>query len=478
MGEIIDDKCGIYLAHSLDDGYKMGKFLQHRGRGGAGIAGVGEGRIDVVKWVGNVTSFDINDMYKLFPTENHYHFFIGHVRYPTKGIKENSPLDAHPHVVGGNISNKGSHIIIEDCDAIIVHNGQVNERYFKDIDKSKLTTNCDSEALLHYYLKYGEEEMLNKIPGSYTAIIADKKREEAIVLRDKTGIKPGSIGWKDGKHQVASEDRAFFRNNGKTIEEIKPGSVYYFNIDGSYRRGYNIPPEPNLCFFCFNYLAHHESTIQGVSVNNLRFVLGEELGEEFMEKYGNEKIDFVGYLPRCPEPAARGFSSLTGIPFLDIFYKMRDERAFQGPNHDERKNSIEKNLNLTPNAVRKLKEKTVVVIDDSIVRGTNIRQARKLLYEQAGVKKAFFISYTPPIGIIGEDGIERGCEYGVDMPKDDSFIARNEKERRNKTTEEISNEVKMPILYLSKQGMERAYNKSGLSLENMCHYCIGGEKPF
>src|SRR3989344_740924 len=475
MGEeILQDKCGFCVGHSLHDVYSMSETLQHRGRGFAGIAAMNDKSIDVIKWMGPVNSFDIADMHKIFPGKNHYHLFMAHVRYPTKGRKD-SIMDAHPHVIGGEIHERHGHILITNCNMALVHNGQVDEKYFKEIDRKNFKTPCDSEALLHYYEKFGEVELMKKIPGSYSMAIADRRKREVIVMRDRTGIKPGAIGLKDGKHQAASEDRALIHNGGKLIKEMNPGSIYYFNIDGECPRTDIISPKQRICFFEFNYLLHHESTLRGISVNSIRDSLGERLGLEFRESFPNEKIDFVSYLPRCPEPAANGFSRATGIPFEEIFYKIRAERSFQGPNKEERTNSIKHNLNLTPNATKELPGKTPVIIDDSIVRGTNIKQARELLYEKGKVKKAFFLSYTPPIGIIGEDGEPRGCYYGVDIPNDDNFIARDG--LRNKSIEEISKEVNMPVFYISKQGMESVFNKYGISLDQLCTYCIGGERP-
>ena len=379
-------------------------------------------------------------------------------------------MDAHPHVIGGKINEKHGHILITDCEMAIVHNGQVNEKYFAGIDKSQLKTNCDSEALLHFYAKYGEKELMKNIPGSFSLAIADKRRKEVISMRDRTGIKPGSIGWKDGKHQAASGDRAFIENGGRLIKEMRPGSIYYFDINGDFKITNLLEPKPKLCFFEFNYLAHHESTLRGISINSIRDALGEQLGIEFIQAFPGEKIDFVSYLPRCPEPAARGFSRSTGIQFEEIFYKIRAERSFQGPDTEERNNSIKLNLNLTPNAKDILENKVVVIVDDSIVRGTNIKQAKKLLYEEAGVKKAFFVSYTPKIGIIGEDGEGRGCEYGVDMPENDGFIARDSENRRNRTTEEISKIVKMPVFYISIEGMFSVYKQFGFNPDKLIRF--------
>ena len=153
--------------------------------------------------------------------------------------------------------------------------------------------------------------------------------------------------------------------------------------------------------------------------------------------------DLVTYLPRCPEVAARSFAKKRELPFEPVFYKMRGERSFQGSTAGERKESIGQNLHLLPGMNKKLRGKTVILLDDSIVRGNNSKRARDLLHEEAQVKKAYLVSYTPPIGIIGDDGVPRGCTFGVDMPPDpkpgEEFIARN------RTIEEISEAMEMPV---------------------------------
>ena len=119
-----------------------------------------------------------------------------------------------------------------------------------------------------------------------------------------------------------------------------------------------------------------------------------------------------------------------------------------------------------------LKGKTVIVIDDSTVRGNNSKHTRNLLYDEAKVKKAYLVNFTPPIGIIPNDNIPRGCEYGVDMPPTDDFIARN------RSIEEISEKIGMPVTYISSEGMLKAYKSLGIKSKNLCTFCIGGEKPF
>jgi amidophosphoribosyltransferase len=127
---------------------------------------------------------------------------------------------------------------------------------------------------------------------------------------------------------------------------------------------------------------------------------------------------------------------------------------------------------LLPGTESILKGKVVAVLDDSTVRGNNAVRERDLLINLAKVKKCYHINYTPPIGIVGKDGVPRGCMFGVDMPPDDNFVARN------RTIDEISQKMGMSVFYLSIEGMLRAFERLGLKKDDLCMYCIGGKLPF
>ncbi len=473
----VRDNCGIAVAHSLHDIHSIIDSLQHRGREAAGIAAIAGNRIDVLKWAGPVKNFGVEDLYRLFPLSGDYHTYMGHVRYSTKGNKGDVLADAHPHVIGGTVHDNGSHVMITNCDLAIVHNGQVSVENLGDKYKNNITMTCDTKALLSFYKKHGERDIITEIHGSYVAAIADIENKDVIVLRDRHGIKPGVLCQKDGKFGVASEDIAFRKNGGRRIQDLGLASIYYLAADGSYKKVKNIAePIPKYCFFEWNYLSDAESVVNGVCSQVIREYLGYELAEEF----NPPDVDLVTFLPRCPEPAAIAYADKTGKEFRYVFYKQKYERAFQGPTEDERKNSIEKNLYLKPRIGGNdnyLSGKTVLVIDDSIVRGNNVIRELQLLHD-AGVKKVYHVSYTPPIGIIGKDNIERGCLFGVDMPPNDNFIARN------RTTDYISKTLKeqvgidVEVYYLSMKGMLNAYTRVGLSKSQLCTYCIGGKHPF
>ena len=471
MTNEVRHNCGFCVAHTLHDAYSFIRSLQHRGREAAGMAAVGEGRIDVIKWEGGVDRFDITDLHKIFPSPN-YHTYMAHVRYATRGRKDQILEDAHPHTLGGQAELRGNHILIRECEMVAVHNGQVDWTHFEGLDLSGLKSQCDSEALLYLYRHAGEQAFLRNVPGAYTMAIADYRKRDVIVMRDRTGIKPGVLGWKDGKYGVASEDIAFRKNGGDFVEDLDPGSIYYLTPEGEYSKEPLVDPEPAHCFFEWNYITDVDSIVDSVSSRRIRESLGALLAEEFHPP----DIDLVTFLPRCPEVAARSYAKKLGVPFRPVFYKMRGERSFQGTTADDRKKSIDENLHVLPGLRSVLQGKTVVLIDDSIVRGNASKRARDLLYEELGVKEAYLVSYTPPIGIIGDDGVARGCMFGVDMPPNppagDEFIARG------RTESEIGDHMGMPVIYLPRQRMLEAFERAGMAEDSLCTYCIGGSSPF
>ncbi len=466
----VKHNCGFCVAHTLHDAYSFIKSLQHRGREAAGIAFIGDESIDVLKWVGSVATIDIEDLYKIFPSKK-YHTYLAHVRYATRGRKDKILQDAHPHIIGGTVEDKGSHIIITDCDAVVVHNGQVNSEHLANVSRDLLKTNCDSEALLHLFNSVGEKEIIKTIPGAYSLAFAKKGDDKTIVLRDRLGMKPGGLGWKDGKYLVTSEDVAFRKNGGKFIEDLEPGYIYYLHSNGDYSREKASEQTKKHCFFEYNYISDIDSIIDGVSVRRVREVLGEALAKEIQPN-----ADIVTFLPRCPEVAARRYAEIIGKPFMQIFYKTRGERSFLGSTEEDRENSIKTNLYIMPLINGKpceevLKDKTVILIDDSTIRGNNSKRAVQTLLAK-GVKKVYLLNYTPKIGLIPEDNIERGCVYGVDMPPNDDFIVRG------RTEEEINEKIGAEVYFLSVNGMLTAFEKLGMKREHLCYFCIGGKKPF
>lgn len=465
------ENCGFCVTHTLHDCTNFLESMQHRGRDAVGIAGVGDNRIDVVKWLGTPKDFDAFNLHSILKSRN-YHTYLGHVRYTTRGNKKASLetllAEAHPQVIGGTSKYYDSHAIIRNCDAAMVHNGQVDAVYLAGINQSLLKTACDTEALLHFYYEYGELEALRRIPGAYSLAIADRRKKDVIVLRDRHGMRPASLGEKDDKCCVASEIIAFWENGGHFTRDLAPGTAYYLDACGSYTSKNVVPAERKHCFFEWNYVAHIRSHLNKLSVLTARCLLGEALAAEFKP----DDAEFVTFLPSCPEMAAISYAEAAGLPFVDAFCKKRRTRAFQGPTTEERAASIRENLYLDDEIIPLIEEKCGILVDDSIVRGNNAPHAAHLLRKEGGVRKIYLASYTPPIGIVGVDGKPRGCLWGVDMPPTDAFVARG------RTREEISTMLGMEVGYLSVEGMLRVFERMGMPRQNLCMYCIGGKHPF
>ena len=359
MGEVLEHKCGLVLAHSLYDTRAMLKSLQHRGREAAGIAAIGDNRIDVLKWVGKVDRFDQDDLHKIFPGKEH-HTFIGHVRYATKGRKARQDIlqDAHPHTIGGTVINNGDHILVLDCEAAMVHNGQIDVDSLEGIVREELKTGCDTKALLHFYREKEEKSLLRMVIGTYTLAIADKRRKEVMVIRDRTGNRLGRLGIKGEKYCVATEDVAIRKNGGKAVTDIEPGCVYYFDHNGQFRKERIIDTRNGAlllayCMFEHGYLASPESVINGVSVLTFR----EEIGVQLAMENKFEGIDFVTYAPRSPEAAARRYAEELGVPFIEVFYKPNADRSFMESTQEERTSSIDANLFLIPHIIPFIRRK-------------------------------------------------------------------------------------------------------------------------
>ena len=468
MGEHISHHCGLCVTHTLHDAYSFIRTLQHRGRDAVGIAGIGHDRIDALKWIGTVETMDLVDLHKIMPSSG-YHTFLAHVRYATKGSKRRLLEDAHPHVIGGTVADNGSHVIYTDCEAAAVHNGHVEDRFLNGAGSRNDgdADGCDTARLLRHYWEADEIELMRRVPGAYTMAIADRRRDEVLVLRDRTGIRPGVLGIKDGKHVMVSEDIALRKNGGDYLEDLDPGAVYYFDAAGEYRKRQVVPPRLAHCFFEWNYFADRDSIMEGLYVKKLRRALGEMLAEEL----DMDRVQFVSYFPRAPEDAARGLARVSEKPFQPLFYKLRGERAFQGPSPDERSQSISSNIYLIPGVVGGVRGRSVLVVDDSIVRGNNIRREQALL-DQIGLSDVVHALYTPPIGIVGDDGVARGCRFGVDMPPGDQFFARD------RSVEQMSEEAGTSIVFLTAEGMLKVFQRLGISPDNLCTYCIGGPYPF
>ncbi len=458
MGDEVNSKCGICVAHTLHDVYNGMRALQHRGQDTAGIAVKGKYGIDILRWFGLVDHFSLSNAEKLLQGD----LFIGHVRYSTTKGKEDSDLffGAHPRSIGGKVTRNENPLYLHDirrgASKAIVQNGNLMGVPYEEDE-------IDTDVMLKFYAEQGVGKTIEEFLAAYASAILDIQRDEALVFKDRYGIRPLWIGEKDGRLVAASEDVAIWEIGGKPIREVKAGEVIYIPQGGiDIRSEQVIEPKPRPCFFEFHYLQSPSSSLDGKTILDVRYNLGVEVAAEF----NHPDVDLVTYIPHAPESMARGYSDTKGIPFLEVFYKQQKRRSFLGSTKEKRAESIGANLFIRDNV--DLEGKRVVVCDDSVVRFNNARDAVKKLRER-GVEYIALVVGTPLIGDI-IDGEERGCLYGVDMPPDDDFAIR----RYNDLEGMIKASGFDDIHFISHEAMGRAH---GVSLAERCTYCIGGPNP-
>jgi amidophosphoribosyltransferase len=229
-----------------------------------------------------------------------------------------------------------------------------------------------------------------------------------------------------------------------------------------------------MCFFEANYIMARDSNFQHCHVNTLRGKLGVALSEEHQDLKNNH--DIVTFIPNCPAFAADRFASKLDLELIELFIKPKKTRSFQGSSEKDRAQAIKNNLIIPPHLIPKIKDKNIIVIDDSFVRGNNSKRAVYMLRE-AGVANITLVSYTPIIGQY-TDGVQHGCNYGVDMPPTDNFLAKKNA-ITNRTNKEMAETIGAnDIRFLSYEKMLEVFEQIGLPKDMLCTHCIGGEKPF
>ncbi len=374
---------------------------------------------------------------------------IGHNRYSTHG--ESSVNNIQPLTVtlsGGPLA--------------VAHNGNITNA---DVLRKKLIqegsifqgTN-DTEVALHLMAKNSKniidslKESLNQLEGAFSLVIMSGKK--LIAARDPKGYRPLSLGKRkqpDGSYAwvVASETCAFDLIGAEFIRDINPGEIWWADTEGEHSTRFSEGPQNfSQCVFEHVYFARPDSIIFGESVYEARKRMGQALAEEYPVE-----ADIIIPVPDSGVPAALGYSNASGIPFeLGIIRNHYIGRTFIQPSPSIRSFGVK--IKLNPQA-KVLEGKRVVVIDDSLVRGTTSQKIIRLI-RQAGAKEVHFRIASPPI-------ID-GCYYGVDTPSKDQLIAAQ------KSKQEICDFIGADSLgYLSEAGMLKA---AGGNPKNFCTACF------
>jgi amidophosphoribosyltransferase len=428
--------CAVVGVFDNPNASKVASFalfaMQHRGQEATGISSSDGERIHTIKNRGLVSEvFDD----KAFDVLKGY-MAVGHNRYSTAG--DDSILDAQPVFARyklGEIS--------------IVHNGNLvnkDEVRSKLIDEGAIfQSGMDTENLIHLIAKSKANslqeriiEAVNVIKGAYCLII--QSRSKMFVIRDRYGVRPLSIGkLHSGGYIVASETCAFDLVGADFVRDVKPGEMIVLEKGKQLQSTQLFEPDPHPCAFEYIYFARPDSMILGKSVYETREEMGRELAKE-----QPVEADMVVPVPDSGVPSALGYSKESGIPYeLGIIRNHYVGRTFIEPTQEMRAQKVK--MKLSP-ITKLIKGKRLIVIDDSIVRGTTSKRIVKML-KDAGAKEVHFRVSSPII--------KHPCYYGIDTPSSQELI------NANMSLEEVKEYIGADSLaYLSVDALKRSIGTS------------------
>lgn len=441
-------------------------LLQHRGQDAAGIATNHGNTFSMHKANGLVRDvFRTRNMRSLPGNAG-----IGQVRYPTAG--SSSEEEAQPFYVNAPFG------------IILAHNGnltnceQLKIEMFKN-DRRHINTDSDSEVLLNvlaheiqmattgYSLDptalFKAVSMLHKrVRGSY-AVVAQIAGYGLLAFRDPFGIRPLCIGFNDTEkgpeYMLASESVALEGLGFRFLRDVMPGEAIFIDLDGKlYNQQCADNPVLNPCAFEFVYLARPDSVIDGASVYATRLKMGEYLAEKIRKQLSAGDIDVVMPIPDSSRPAAMELALKLNLDYREGFIKNRYiGRTFIMPGQAQRKKSVRQKLNAISS---EFKGKTVLLVDDSIVRGTTSREIVQMARD-SGAKRVIFASAAPPV--------KYPNVYGIDMP------TRNELIAHDRTEEEVCREITADALvYQDVDALKRSISDINPLLRNFEASCFDG----
>ncbi len=406
--------------------------LQHRGQDAAGIVTCDGNTFFMHKNNGLVKDvFQTRHMRSLIGNAG-----IAHVRYPTAG--SSSAAEAQPFYVNSPFG------IVLGHNGNLTNSEQLKQEMFRQ-DLRHINTSSDSEVLLnvlaHEIEKTSHNAVLNtdmafdavagvhrRCKGAY-AVVAMIANFGLLAFRDPFGIRPLVIGKAETEHGteyiVASESVALDVLGFKMVRDIEPGEAVFIDMEGNlYSRQCAENPKLNPCIFEYVYLARPDSVIDGVSVYQTRLDMGASLAKKIKREWSDKHIDVVIPIPDTSRPSALQLGITLGLDYREGFIKNRYiGRTFIMPGQALRKKSVRQKLN--PIGIE-FKGKNVLLVDDSIVRGTTSQQIVQMARD-AGANKVYFASAAPPVRFPNV--------YGIDMPSRDELLATG------RTDEEICKEI-------------------------------------
>jgi len=423
--------------------------IQHRGQSSAGKLTY-DGNIHVTKDAGLVRDV-FNEVKKIETPGN---AGVGHTRYSTAGMDDINSLkkNAQPEylvnpfiasVHNGNIFNpsemarKTNRKPRTGCDIQWLLLSMADNLYKKELDIDIITEAC--------------KNVMNDVKGSYSALFLADSGEHPFLfaITDPRKIRPLVLGKFDGMYCLTSETRVFKKINFEYVKDIPGGSVVIIDERGNIFEKQLIKKPEKPCMFEFVYFAKPDTRINNQSIHNVRVEIGRRLAKEH-----SVKADIVVPVPESGRRYATGFSQESGIPLQEGLMKDKDERSFIQQTQESRDKVVEGGLSYIRSV---LGGKRVVLVDDSIVRGTNIRKLVMGL-RRAGAKEVHIRIGCPPL--------IAPCYLGIDMRSRKEFIARGP-DGKIKTCEKIAEEIGADSLgYISIDGLRSAIGS------DICQGCI------
>ena len=426
------EECGVFGVYGHPEAANLAYLglyaLQHRGQEGAGICSSDGRQLYLEKAMGLVADIFSEKRLRKLPG----HIAIGHNRYSTAGssvLKNVQPIVANFSLGALALAHNGNLVNAPELRKMLEDEGAIFQ------------STSDSEVVVHLIAhskgdSFEERviQALREISGAYSLLILREK--ELIAVRDPYGVRPLSLGQVDGAYVVASETCAFDLINATYIRDIEPGEMVIINDQGLTSQKVLPSLHKAFCIFEFIYFARPDSNIfGGLNVNEIRKEFGRQLARE-----SRVEADLVIPVPDSGVPAALGYSEESGIPFdFGLIRNHYIGRTFIEPKQSIRHFGVKIKLN----PVKKLIQgKRVVVIDDSIVRGTTSKKIVKMLRETGGAKEVHMRISSPPTIM--------PCYYGIDTPTRQELIASSH------NVEEIRKYVTADSLaYLSLEGLKK-----------------------
>jgi len=443
------DECGVFGVFGNDEAANLTYLgiyaLQHRGQESAGIASTDGTDVRVHKALGHVQEIFTPQVIASLPGSA----AIGHTRYSTAG--DTTLMNAQPVVID---CNKGK--------IALAHNGNLTNaievRRRLEHRGSIFQTTSDTEVIVHLIARSAARNLsgaiadaLNQVEGAYSLVLLT--RDEIYAIRDPRGFRPLSLGRIDGAWVVGSETCAFDLIDAEYVREVEPGEMVRISRGGIESIRF-APEKPHqYCIFEHVYFSRPDSLVFGRPVNQSRERLGRLLAREHPVT-----ADIVAPVPDSGVPAAVGYAAESGIPFrMALIRNHYIGRTFIEPSQAIRDFGVKLKLN----PVRRMLEgQRVVLVDDSIVRGTTSRKIVRLVREAGATEVHVRISCPPTIS---------PCYYGVDTPRREELIAANQ------STEEIRKFLGADSLgYLSLEALREAVEDTE---RKFCTACYTGSYP-